>query len=211
MKKGFELCAALLLASLLACSKGTPHARPSDHPFSCSSCHGPEFQSTSRPPHPHVRPETCGVCHSQSSWHGVRIEHPWWPLTGAHARAAADQSLAGTEQHVKCFWCHRGEPAVFGGTPTTCIGCHADDRVGVRFPEHDTFSASCETCHGTEAWKPARHPAVETPEVPSASASAAKSAQAPVAAPHPSAVRVTPTPKPRVPTPDIVSHASRHH
>jgi hypothetical protein len=212
VKSGFELSAALLAALLLACCQDTPPARPTDRPWSCAGCHVPEYKSTTRPPHENARPETCGVCHAQSSWHGVRIDHPWWALTGAHARAAADQSLAGKENRVKCFWCHRSEPAVFGGTPTTCIGCHAEDRIGVQFPEHDTFSTSCETCHSSEAWKPARHPVAAPPAPPAPSASTAKSAHGPVVAPQPSAGHVTSTPKPpKTPPPDIVSHASRRH
>jgi hypothetical protein len=220
VKSGFELYLALLVALLLACCQDASHAGTTDRPWSCAGCHVPEFKSTARPPHENVRPEACGVCHAQSSWHGVRIDHPWWALTGAHARAAADQSLAGKEQRVKCFWCHRGEPAVFGGTPTTCIGCHAEDRVGVQFPEHDTFSTSCETCHSSEAWKPARRPLV-APRLPAAAPSAAivksaKSTKAPVAAPRSSPSHVTSTPKPpatppATPPPDIVSHASRRH
>jgi hypothetical protein len=212
VKSGFEHWLALLGALLLVCCQDAPDAQAGNRPWRCAACHQPEFKSTTRPPHERARPEACGVCHVQSSWHGVRIEHPWWALTGAHARAAADQGVAGVEQRVKCFWCHRGEPPVFGGTPSACIGCHAEDRSGVPFPEHDTFSADCETCHSSEAWKPARHPLVAAAQPPALSASTVTPTKPPVPSSHPSAGHATPAAKPRVTSPpDIVSHASRHH
>jgi hypothetical protein len=220
VKNSFELVLALTAALLVACRQdaaGAVHKSDSrDSPLRCVACHAPEFKSTTRPPHSGARPETCGVCHTQSSWGHARIEHPWWQLTGAHSRAAADQGLAGTEKRVKCFWCHRGEPAEFAGTSKECISCHAEDRQGVKFPEHDSFADTCETCHTTEAWKPATHPAVTLTPIsssPPPSTSSAKPAATPTS--HQPAVRaptpvLRPTPVP-VKKPDITSAASRRH
>jgi len=223
MKSSFRLLSALLVALLWACNQSAPGDSHADvSPFHCAGCHTPEFNSTARPPHAGARPETCGVCHSQGSWGHARIEHPWWALTGAHARAAQDKTLAGVEKRVKCFWCHRGEPAQFAGTPRDCVGCHADDRQGVKFPGHDGFSTSCQNCHSTEAWKPAEHPvAVPLPPTPSPSSIAPppKTKRTPRAVPIPTRTPVAmpttppttpPTPPRTAPTPDITSHASRH-
>jgi hypothetical protein len=220
VKSNFELALALTATLLVACHHDAPGAVHGsdghDSPLRCVACHAPEFKSTTRPPHSGARPETCGVCHTQSSWGHARIEHPWWQLTGAHTRAAADQGLAGTENRVKCFWCHRGEPAQFAGTSKECIGCHAEDRQGVQFPEHDTFADTCETCHSTEAWKPATHPIVTlTPVSAAPSPPSSKAKPVAITAPNQSPVRAsTPvlrrTPIP-VKTPDITSAASRRH
>lgn len=220
MKSSFRLRWALLSAWLCACNQSAPgdsHAESS--PFRCAACHTPEFNSTARPPHAGARPETCGVCHSQASWGRARIEHPWWALTGAHARAAEDKALAGVEKRVKCFWCHRGEPAQFSGTAKDCIGCHADDRQGVKFPGHDSFSTSCQNCHSTDAWKPAAQPvAVPPPPTPSSNSlvPAPKTKRTPHAAPAPTGKPIViptspPAPPRPIPAPDITSHASRRH
>jgi hypothetical protein len=229
VKRSSKLLVTLLAATLVACSKPAPDAAHVDRdPLRCSLCHTPEFSSTDDPPHAGARPATCGVCHTQSSWGHVRIEHPWWALTGAHARAAEDRTLAGTEHHVKCFWCHRGEPAIFAGTKKECIACHEDDRRGVTFPEHDSFAQNCELCHSTEAWKPASRPpsqaAIAQPESP---ARLSPPAPQPREVPPSPAVRATPPPpthapslpaapttrpKPApLPAPDVVSHATRRH
>ena len=235
MKSSSELLAALTAALLVACHQDAPSAvhRSDGHdsPFRCVACHEPEFKSTTRPPHAGARPEACGVCHTQSSWGHARIEHPWWQLTGAHARAAADRNVAGTENHVKCFWCHRDEPAQFAGTSKECIGCHAEDFQAVTFPGHDTFGSACETCHSTEAWKPATHPVVGLPPALSSAPPPPSSKPNPPAAPTshrpptptPTATQTptstptaTPVPRPtRVPVPvnkpDVTSGASRRH
>ena len=216
MKSSSELLLALAAALLVACRHAAPDAvhlgESRESPFRCVACHEPEFKSTTRPPHVAARPESCGVCHTQSSWGPARIEHPWWQLTGAHARAAADQGLAGTENRVKCFWCHRGEPAQFAGTSKECIGCHAEDLQGVKFPGHDSFGSACESCHSTEAWKPATHPVVPLPPV-GASAPSATASGKPAVAPAAATAR-PPSPVPHRPIPvkpDITSGASRRH
>lgn len=137
--------------SLKVTSSETPQTR-------CANCHLPEFLGANHPLHPGARPQTCGVCHGASDWHRIEVRHPTWELTGAHARAAADPRLAGDEKQVKCFWCHRGSPTIFEGTPKSCVSCHEFERARVKFERHATFSSECATCHSTDAWKPARHP-----------------------------------------------------
>lgn len=233
MKNSSEIAVALSLglATLVACNGGrTADGHADQDPARCARCHTPEFDSTQRPPHLGARPTTCGVCHTQTSWHHVRVDHPFWELTGAHGRAATDQNLAGSENRVKCFWCHRGDPPMFRFTSHACIACHADDRKGVKFPGHDGFSTSCESCHSTEAWKPAQHPEAGKPAAkPAAPATVETAPKPPKIAPpkiaprhstpatpvRPTTTEVVPSPPERPttpvtsPLPDITSHASR--
>lgn len=228
MKSVFEValglaCAAGALSG--ACGSPSPSTSAQDSatpaPLRCAECHEPEFTTTVRPPHAGARPATCGVCHTQSSWHGTRIDHPFWVLTGAHARAAEDRQLAGDESQVKCFWCHRGDPATWVHLRTDCIACHEEDRRDVTKPDHTSFPETCESCHSTEAWKPATKK--ETPLAPSAApaetapppthgaqeAASARSAAAPPAhAPSPSPAPVKPPPA-VAPRPDVTTKASR--
>jgi len=110
----------------------------------CASCHLPEFQSTTHPPHPGVRPTTCGVCHGESGWHPVR--NPFlhsFPLEGGHAKPA-------------CFACHTGPNPQFEGTTHECVACHQRDQTSAnaKIAHHDTFPSKCDTCHSIQAWKP---------------------------------------------------------
>ena len=218
--------ATFTAAALFACTNAPPegaHATANADAAvvdstRCASCHMPEFQATNSPPHPGARPTACGVCHTQNSWHAWRVDHPGWELTGAHARAAADRNVAGTEQTVKCFWCHRGDVSTFKNTKKDCFSCHAEDREtqDEHSPSHAAFEKTCETCHGTDAWKPAKRPAPvpEPPPMPPLIAPEDAGAHAAPRAPPtptkiapPKAVPSTPTPTP--PKPDVISRPSR--
>ena len=83
----------------------------------CISCHDHEFSTAMDPPHHGELPTTCWVCHHQDEWAPARLEHRGFSLTAAHAT-------------VRCFDCHRrssNEHTRFEGTPSECVGCHADD------------------------------------------------------------------------------------
>ena len=96
------------------------------------------------------KPPTCGVCHTENAWSPSTVSHTW-PLTGAHAQA-------------DCFACHRGDPVVFAGTPSSCWRCHEADYRRVRFAAHARFAHACHDCHSTAAWHPAHEgPAHEGP------------------------------------------------
>ena len=69
--------------------------------------------------------------------------HPGWELSGKHVGAA-------------CFYCHEGTPPVFEGTTKLCFGCHEPERKKVTQPDHTHFPSTCEDCHTTAAWKPAK-------------------------------------------------------
>jgi len=133
----------LLIDSVSGCS--APKSGGTEAPSArCASCHLPEFQSTTHPPHPGVRPKTCGVCHGETAWHPVRSPflHSF-PLQGGHAKPA-------------CFACHTGVTPKFEGTTNECLACHQRDQAAAnaKVAHHDTFPAQCETCHTINSWKP---------------------------------------------------------
>ena len=135
------LCA--LCCSLGGCSSNeSATAEPPS--LRCASCHLQEYQTTSHPPHPGVRPTTCGVCHGEAGWHPARsaLVHSF-PLQGGHAKAA-------------CFDCHRGPTPTFEGTTKQCSVCHQTEHASANatVAHHASFSSQCETCHSTTAWKP---------------------------------------------------------
>lgn len=108
----------------------------------CATCHLDDYQRASQPLHVGIIPMTCAECHGNASWSPARGSAHSWPLEGAHATAA-------------CSACHLGEPPLYAGTPTACLGCHQSDREAALVPSHDDFSSDCATCHGTTAWRPA--------------------------------------------------------
>jgi hypothetical protein len=218
LRRDLRFAFALVVASLAGC-KSDPRAEPhgqadkTDDAVRCATCHLAEFDAVrgGRTPHPGVRPTSCGACHLETSWKPWRVDHPWWALTGAHLRAAQDETAAGDEKQVKCFWCHRGEPATWKGTRKECIACHQEDRAKSRFPGHETFADTCEDCHSTDKWKPTTK-AIERPKLPEP-----EPTTEPVDAGAPdSGAKPPPEPKPKPPKrnpvgPDVISGPSRHH
>ena len=194
-----------LIASACACS--APKSSGTEPPSArCASCHLPEFQSTTHPPHPGVRPKTCGVCHGETAWSPARSPflHSF-PLQGGHAKPA-------------CFACHTGAAPKFEGTPRECLACHQRDQAtaNAKIAHHDSFPAECDTCHTINAWKPTlpheqtlAEPAANSEQVSAPAASAASAVVLPSKKSAPSnkpRQNATPT-KPW--TPDQVTGASR--
>ena len=108
---------ALALLTALAIAGCT---RPGDDP---RTGHGaaaevhqlPRDRAQVRPqPAAHRAPSDMPRLPSERQWVPAQLAfgHPW-PLGGAHARAL-------------CAACHSGEPPVYQGTPTECVGCHQD-------------------------------------------------------------------------------------
>ena len=144
---GSVLAAMLLLATQLAAAgctdgSGTSHEPGVVRQEKCISCHETERKSAANPPHESL-PTTCQDCHSEGHWVPAELAfgHPW-PLEGAHARSL-------------CASCHVGEPPVYQGTPTVCVGCHQSDYDLSPEPGHDAFPTTCEGCHSSEQWVPA--------------------------------------------------------
>lgn len=173
----------------------------------CFSCHQPDYRQA-HPTHVNVKPATCAVCHTQESWHPTVLKHDAFPLTGKHAK-------------VKCLDCHNATPAVFAGTSNACLSCHAKDlaRENAKDTWHAHFATTCENCHQTTGWKPAKSEpgfelhAADTPTVqPTAKANTTTKAAATAkpaapkpkvpAAPQPVPIpKTAPTPPPSPPDP----------
>ncbi|MBN1666134.1 MAG: hypothetical protein JW862_03575, partial [Anaerolineales bacterium] len=62
-----------------------------------------------------------------------------------HARVFV---LDGRHAELDCQACH-GE-GVYRGTPTACVGCHAEPEIHAGW-----FGLECQNCHSTNAWRPA--------------------------------------------------------
>jgi hypothetical protein len=115
--------------------KGTPQE--------CVGCHQADYDNSPAPGHD-AFPTTCEGCHSTEQWAPAlsTLEHPW-PLEGAHAQAT-------------CLACHVGDPPLYEGTPSDCVGCHQADYDNSTFPGHEAFPTTCEGCHTNDKWVPAR-------------------------------------------------------
>ncbi len=113
----------------------------------CSSCHGPDTgpelphascQDCHADDSPHdetVSADSCESCHNTLSFTDIAFDHAstGFELTPAH--------------QVECADCHGEEH--FVEVPTTCSGCHEEDR-----PEHH-FDGECTDCHVAETWSKA--------------------------------------------------------
>ncbi len=132
----------LLWAALFgsACESGQDHSRIVVRQGECLVCHQGDLEQVTSPPHDSF-PSTCGTCHGQDAWSPAAFTHAW-PLTDAH-------------ETIACASCHLGDPPVYQGTPTLCVGCHRDDYDNSPFLGHADFPTTCENCHTTSAWKPA--------------------------------------------------------
>lgn len=108
----------------------------------CYACHERDYRHARR--HVDLKPTRCAVCHRETGWHPTQKNHPW-PLAGRHAKA-------------DCFDCHVGSPPVFEGTDDACVSCHREDYDDADYPGHDKFALTCEDCHSTQGWKPAKEP-----------------------------------------------------
>lgn len=111
----------------------------------CESCHkpdtGPELphescQDCHAEASPHndtVSAETCSDCHTVVSFTELRFDHATteFPLEKAH-------------QEVACTDCHGEEQ--FIEAPTTCAGCHEEDRPAAH------FEGECGQCHTATVW-----------------------------------------------------------
>ena len=100
-------------------------------PTDCFSCHQKNDE------HKGQFGTDCASCHTTKGWDGATFDHSRssFPLTGAHAQ-------------VRCEDCHKN--AVFKGTPSTCVSCHADPAFHA-----GAVGTDCASCHNTSSWSPA--------------------------------------------------------
>jgi hypothetical protein len=127
----------------------------------CLSCHKPiaEDLAAARGFHgrsPDVKHTECRRCHTDHKGRSadiVRLD----PDVFDHA--LTDFLLQGAHAKVACARCHPAA-ARHRDAPSTCVGCHkADD------PHRGRMGASCQDCHGQQAWRGARfdHDATKFP------------------------------------------------
>ncbi|MCU0223366.1 MAG: hypothetical protein MUF27_04710 [Acidobacteria bacterium] len=135
------------------CSSCHASGRFDGLPTECVSCHRPDFDATTDPPHKAGGfPQTCTQCHSTVSWAGASFTHPpTFPLSAGHAG-------------VSCQSCH-GD-GVYKGKSTDCYACHRPDYERTTAPAHPAagFSTTCTQCHTTASWAGASY--AHTPRFP---------------------------------------------
>ncbi len=121
--------------------------------FACIDCHkekgiyggiGPECIRCHVDPHFNQFGTSCEDCHTAEQWA---------PRLFRHGDTAFQ--LDGVHRQIDCEDCH--ENRFYRGTPLDCVFCHSSD---FQAPEAKEFHAhgftSCETCHKTWGWTPAR-------------------------------------------------------
>lgn len=101
-------------------------------PTDCFSCHAQDD------PHEGRFGNDCAACHTPDGWTPATFDHNLtdFPLTGAHI-------------DLQCTACHVNN--IFRGLSTDCVACHAEPAFHAGL-----FSAACQQCHTTAAWRPAR-------------------------------------------------------
>jgi len=133
----WPLLGAHATTSCTNCHTGDPPVYAGT-PGDCGSCHADDRNRVTQPPHDGFSSD-CASCHTSSSWRPASFPSHEWPLEGAHASAL-------------CASCHTGDPPVYAGTETRCVGCHQQALAAVTQPSHAAFSEDCSSCHGTSAW-----------------------------------------------------------
>ena len=98
----------------------------------CFSCHSKDdlHQGSLGP--------DCAACHSPDGWKPSSFDHN-----------RSDFKLNGAHVQVACEKCHLN--GIYKGTPKDCFSCHQQID-----PHMGQFGTVCETCHSTNAWKPAQ-------------------------------------------------------
>jgi hypothetical protein len=110
-----------------------PARKYRDAPHECNACHGKDDV------HKGALGPLCAGCHNDTRWKDSTFDHgkTAFALTGRHVQAS-------------CTACHQA--GRYKDTPRACVACHRkdDDARGHK----GQFGEKCETCHGTQRWKP---------------------------------------------------------
>ena len=140
----FPLVGAHAAAECSRCHPGAHVANFDATSTRCEDCHQDDLARATSPDHAAQGwTSSCDRCHIPTSWTGAGFNHPMFPLNGAHAG-------------LDCTQCHLGGD--FSGAPNTCVGCHQSDYDATSRPPHTDagFGTTCQNCHSTAAWTPAR-------------------------------------------------------
>lgn len=111
-----------------------PKAPARARPMECSSCH--------RDPHMNSLGMNCYTCHGQNAW---------MPTTFRHNQTGFE--LSGAHRFLQCSNCHFNR--VFGGLNSECMSCHMKD-FNASLPQHVGAPTTCNTCHYTFGFRPAK-------------------------------------------------------
>ena len=127
---GFKLVGQHANAACASCHKNGVWA---GMPTACASCH-------ERPAnHESSFGSTCSTCHTPASWKPTTFDH----------NARTPYKLTGVHIGLACAKCHTN-PNTHAGAPTVCAGCHTKPAGHI-----PVASTVCQTCHSTNAWRPA--------------------------------------------------------
>jgi predicted CXXCH cytochrome family protein len=143
----FPLIGAHAMVQCEDCHKNGGLSQFNTMSTACYSCHAKDYQNTRDVNHVALKlPIECTQCHNQNTWAGAAFDHlrfTGYALTGAHAQ-------------LDCALCHVG--GRYAGTPTACVGCHLNNFQKSTNPNHVQFNLpqTCEQCHTTAAWEPAK-------------------------------------------------------
>ncbi|HRC85346.1 MAG TPA: hypothetical protein PK413_07045, partial [Thermoanaerobaculia bacterium] len=102
-------------------------------------------QKGAKSPHGELK-LSCTECHTLSAWKPLAD-----PLPYQHAKSGFE--LSGAHARASCKSCH--EALVFSTARPDCLSCHQAALKQARQPDHRGFAPTCQSCHGTRAWKPA--------------------------------------------------------
>lgn len=124
----------------------------------CSDCHGSEAQKA----HPDIAEERCALCHQTTrTWQDAKFDHKGPGGEACSKCHGAEGKKAHPEiKEERCGVCHQStkdwKQVSFDHKGTLaqepCTACHPVPSGAL----HQVAGNNCQSCHGTDAWKPAR-------------------------------------------------------
>jgi hypothetical protein len=165
----------LALAALVACTRRDDvHELESTKATPCINCHRAAFASARAPKHEGVFPETCGDCHTTSSWSPAKSSE-FHDLPPVKAKPCVDchrdkYNATSKPKHAglfpeTCADCHgtKAWTPIVGNLHESeavknmeCVKCHQGNYDGTKNPAHPgVFPTTCAGCHSTTSWTPA--------------------------------------------------------
>jgi hypothetical protein len=130
-----------------ACHRSQQPYQYAATPAECGNCHLTTYLATTSPNHSLAGfSRKCEDCHGVTSttWASGAFSHPaTFPLAGGHGNLA-------------CARCHgTGRPQAIS---SACVSCHEPRYLATTNPNHQAggFPRTCEDCHTTISWRPAK-------------------------------------------------------
>ena len=127
-------------------------------PIECIGCHSDDFNSATNPDHQASGfPNTCGDCHTTSSWTPANFDHNFYPIGSAHNNVTCNECHSESGYQPQCLSCHLEDfnNGHNPGDPTDCWGCHSTSNWNSNFNHNNTnfpltgahLAISCQDCH----------------------------------------------------------------